>query len=457
MPTTPTEPTLPTTPTTPTNPPLSRRDLLTGGAAAATLGFPTIIPARAFGANERIVYGHIGLGGMGRSHVVADSCAALCDVDANHLAEVAKGVQGSPLLTDDYRRVLDRKDIDAVTIGTPDHWHALMAVHACQAGKDVYSEKPTCKTIEEGRAMVAAARRYKRVVQIGAQGRSNPNAAFACNYIRNGEIGRVQSVDIWHPNNYVSEAGFGTETNVPAHLNWDMWLGPLAWRPYNEKAVHFNFRWVMDSGGGFIRDRGNHALSVALWCTGQDNYQGPVTVEASGEPNPNSLYDAPLTFRARWQFSNPDWVLSWNQPGTPNPRFPGEWGGTYTGDKGDLIVLGGDGGCETEQKAKDYKPKAGGFTAYLEPTEADPTERHRRNWRRCIKTRERPVMDVETGYRVIVLPIIANIAYLVGRKLTFDPQTARFIGDEEANRFLSEPYRRPWSLDGVKDGKGGRV
>ena len=136
--------------------------------------FATIFPQSPRGANEKIIYGHIGLGGMGSSHVVADSCAALCDVDANHLKANAAKVKGSPLLTDDYRRVLERKDIDAVTIGTPDHWHALMTVHACQAGKDVYSEKPTCKTIEEGRAMIEAARRYKRVVQIGSQGRSNP-------------------------------------------------------------------------------------------------------------------------------------------------------------------------------------------------------------------------------------------------------------------------------------------
>ena len=430
---------------------LSRRDLLkvTGAAgvtAAATAAFPTIIPARAFGANERIVYGHIGVGGMGSSHIVGDSCAALCDVDANHLANAAKRVQGTPLLTDDYRRVLDRKDIDAVTIGTPDHWHALMTVHACQAGKDVYSEKPTCKTIAEGQAMVAAAERYKRVVQIGAQGRSNPVAAAACNYIRNGQIGTVRRVDIWHPNNYVGDAKWGQEQAPPAHLNWDLWLGPLRWRPYNPDIAHFNFRWLMDSGGGFIRDRGNHALSIVCWCVGADDLHGPVTVEAAGETNPNSVYDAPLTMRATWKFTNPDWTLTWNQPGTVNPRLPGEWGGTYQGDKDSLVVLGGDGGCETEQKAKDYQPPANGFKAFLEPTEADPTERHRRNWRRCIKTREQPVMNAAVGYKVIVLPIIANIAYRVGRPLTWDPKTERFLGDEEANRFLHEPYRAPWKL-----------
>ena len=432
---------------------LSRRALLKATTAtAAGVAFPTIIPSGVLarqgrpGANDKIVYGHIGVGGMGSSHIVGDSCAALCDVDANHLAAAAKRVQGTPLLTDDYRRVLDRKDIDAVTIGTPDHWHALMTVHACQAGKDVYSEKPTCRTIAEGQAMMAAAKRYKRVVQIGAQGRSNPVAAQACNFIRNGQIGRVNRVEIWHPNNYVSGNNFGEEKTPPSEMNWEMWLGPARWRPYNPAIAHFNFRWMMDFGGGFVRDRGNHALSIVLWCLGQDDFSGPVTVEATGETNPNSVYDVPQTMNVKWTFTKPDWTLTWNQPGTPNPRFPGEWGGTYHGDKDSLIVLGGDGGCDTEQKAKDYKPASGGFNAFLEPTDADPTERHRRNWRRCIKTREQPVMNAETGYKVIQLPIIANIAWLVGRPLTWDPKAARFVNDEEANRFLSDPMRSPWKM-----------
>jgi len=415
----------------------------------AVTGFPTIVPARAFGANERIVYGHIGVGGMGSSHIVADSCAALCDVDANHLANAAKRVKGSPLLTDDYRRVLDRKDIDAVTIGTPDHWHGLMTVHACQAGKDVYSEKPTCKTIAEGKAMLEAARRHKRIVQIGAQGRSNPKAAAAVNYLRNGQIGDIRKVVVWHPENYTSGAGFQTPGNAPSHLNWDMWLGPIPWRPYTEETCHFNFRWMMDSGGGFIRDRGNHALSIVLWGTGQDGWNAPVTVEATGEVNPNRIYDAPKSMRVTWEFSNPKWTLVWEQPGTPDEDLPGEWGASYHGSKGKLVVLGGDGGTETEEKAFEYTPPAGGFKAFLEPENVDPTERHRRNWRRCIKTRELPAMDIEIGFKVITLPIIANIAFQVGRKLTYDPKTMRFLGDAEANRFLDEPYRRPWSLKGV--------
>jgi predicted dehydrogenase len=437
---------------------VSRRDVLKKGAAAGLMsGMPTIIPSGVLampgrpGANDKIIYGHIGIGGMGASHIVADSCAALCDVDANILKNRAQEVANNggkvELLTDDYRRVLERKDIDAVTIGTPDHWHALMTVHACQAGKDVYSEKPTCCTIQEGRAMVNAAQKYERVVQIGAQGRSNPNAHAAAQFIRNGQIGKVTEVEIWHPNNF--SGGWGTETAPPAHLNYDLWLGPIQWRPYNPDCLHFNFRWLMDSGGGFIRDRGNHVLSVVMWCMGVDN-AGPVSVEATGRSNPDGVWDAPVTMNARWEFRNPDWTLSWNQPGIPR-KFPGseefiDWGAIYKGDRGTLLVANGDGGCETEQKAKEYKPDANGVTLFLENENVDPTERHRRNWRRCIKTREKPAMTIEVGYNTIILPIIANISYTLGRKLQWDPKNHRFVGDEEANRMLARPSRHPWTL-----------
>jgi len=168
---------------------LSRRDFLK--ATAAGIALPYIIPSGVLaapgrpGANDRIAIGHIGVGGMGTHHVQPDA-VALCDVDANHLANAAKKVRGEPFLCKDYRELLDRKDVDAVIIATPDHWHAIQTVHACQAGKDVYVEKPTCRTIQEGQAMVNAARYYGRVVQVGAQGRSNPNAHAACEFIRNG-------------------------------------------------------------------------------------------------------------------------------------------------------------------------------------------------------------------------------------------------------------------------------
>lgn len=413
---------------------------------------PTYIPGGVLasrgqpGANDRVVTAVIGCGGMGQHHVYPD-CAALCDVDANHLSNAAKRItKGTPFMTKDYRHILDRKDIDAVFIGTPDHWHALMTVHACQAGKDVYCEKPTCRTIQEGQAMINAARYYKRVVQIGAQGRSNPEARAAAQYVRNGQVGKVHYVEVWHEPNWTG--GWGEDKPVPSELDWDLWLGPARWMPYNPLRCHFNFRWFMDFGGGFIRDRGNHVLSIVLWAMG-DNAQ-PVSVEATGTPPEDGLFDTPVTMSVQWKFKNPDWTLTWDQPGTrhkmPSSNQEIPWGAKFHGDRDTLIMSGGDGGCETEPKARNYQPPGSGVTLPLHPVNTDPTERHRQNFLHCVRTREKPVMDVETGVRVITLGILGNIAYRVGRKLRWEPQRQRFIGDEEANRFLAEPYRAPWRL-----------
>lgn len=422
---------------------INRRRFVKG--ALAGIALPYFIPEGVLaapgrpGANDRIRIANIGVGGMGSGHVREDA-VALCDADANHLANAAKKVKGTPFLTDDYRRVLDRDDVDAVMIATPDHWHALMTVHACQAGKDVYSEKPTCRTIHEGLAMVNTARRYGRVVQIGAQGRSGDVGRRAAQFVRNGQLGRVPHVEVWHENNYTG-GSWKTEP-VPANLNWDMWLGPAPWRPYNPSIVHFNFRWIMDFGGGFIRDRGNHVLSIVKWATGSDA-QDPVSVEATGQRSYQSPWDVPVTMDVKWEFKNPDWTLTWQQPGTrhplPSTGQPIAWGAKFHGERDSLIFAGGDGYGDTEAKAKVYVPPSNGVNIPQSPG-------HRENWLDCIRTRQKPVMDVEIGYQVIKLPILGNIAYQLGRKLYWDAAKQEFIGDAEANRFLHEPYRGPWTL-----------
>lgn len=419
--------------------------------------FPTIIPDGVIGkpgrpgANDRIVVASIGVGGMGRSHVPAD-VAALCDVDRNRLNEVAKSVianpersvGGPPDLYTDYRQVLERKDIDAVTIGTPDHWHAMMTVHACQAGKHVYSEKPTCNTLQEGRAMVDAARRYNRTVQIGAQGRSNPNAHAACQYVRNGMLGQVDSVEIWHPDNPTT-----TETAepmpVPAELDWDLWLGPAQYRPFHSRYHPANFRWFMDLGGGMIKDRGNHALSIVCWLMNHDTYAGRVSVEATGDPQPHGMYTTPRNLVVTWKFKDPDWTLTWRQGAVPETH--GQWGATYHGDKDRLIVIEGDGGCRTEEKALQYQPPAGG-EVYLHPAApgTDATTRHRQDWYDCIRTGRLPVMDVAIGHATCSLCILGNLAWTLGRKLEYDMAAEQFIGDAEANACIAANYRAPWSL-----------
>src|SRR3954452_4181477 len=233
----------------------SRRQFLT--AAAATLAVPTIIPRSVFGANERIVTGHIGVRNQGLPNLKAflkiAAPAAVCDVDTRHLGAAVKAVEESRKSScegyKDYRRLLDRKDIDAVVVTTPDHWHALMTVDACQAGKDVYCEKPLSLTIHEGRKMVEAARKHDRVVQTGSQQRSDARFRLACELVRSGKIGKVQTVLVGIPKvNWTPPPV--PDSEPPAELDYDSWLGPAPKLPYNAKHVHYNFRFYWDYSGG---------------------------------------------------------------------------------------------------------------------------------------------------------------------------------------------------------------
>ena len=393
--------------------------------AKSAIGFPTYVPQSAFGANDRIVYGHIGVGGMGSSHIVGDSCAALCDVDANHLASAAKRVQGKPMLTDDYRRVLDRKDIDAVTIGTPDHWHAIMAVHACMAGKDVYSEKPVCKTIEEGLAMVNAARRYKRIMQIGAQGRSNPKVAAAANYLRNGKAGDIKKVVIWHPENLSSGSGFETPSNPPSHMNWDMWLGPTPDRPYSSvlspRGNHNHFpawRNYREFSGGGHADIGAHMYDIMQWGLGTDA-SGPVEVLPPDDPSEGQ--------GARFIMPNGVEIT-----------HGGASGVVFTGTRGMLRVDRGVLFSNPKELIQD--PLADSEVHLLK------SPGHHRNWLDCIKSRERCLCDVEIGARSNQYTQLGNLAYWHGRKLKWDPVKWKFPGDKEANTWLDYERRPQWKL-----------
>jgi predicted dehydrogenase len=419
---------------------LTRRQFLARtGAITAGFAAPAIFPRGLLGANspnERIVTGHIGVGGMGSGHLgnMKDRVGAICDVDEAHLKNAAKTVGRYVPLYKDFRKVLDQRDIDGVVIATPDHWHGVMAVLACEAGKDVYVQKPASVTIEEGRAMVRAAERCGRVVQVGSQGRSTQAAYKACRYVGNGQIGRVSKVTCWHYPN--PTGGTKPDRDPPPELDWDLWLGPARWVPYNEDRVHFNFRWFLDFGGGQIRDRGAHVMSVAMWIM-QSDHTGPATIEAVGEAPKTGIWDCPTTMTVTYEFKDPDWTMTWNQPG--EPKNGAGYGAVYTGEKDTLIVTGGDGGCGTEEKAEKYEPPADGFHPYQSPG-------HEQDWFDCIRTRKKPIMNIQAGHRVGTLCILGNISYILGRKLHWDPVAEKCIRDEEANRMLSRPNRSPWHI-----------
>ncbi len=423
---------------------INRRTFMTAAAASVA---PMILPSGVLarngkpGANDKVVLGHIGVGGMGTGHLKYIQghkrfvSGALCDVDKNHLSRAHDIVGRDVPMENDYRKILERNDLDAVIIAAPDHWHGIMAVQACEAGKDVYVEKPSSKTIEEGRAMLRAARYYGRVMQVGSQGRSTPAARQACNYVRNGQIGQVKRVECWH---YDNPVGGDPAKNGPApdELDWNMWLGPARWAAYNPDRVHFNFRWMLDFGGGQIRDRGAHVLSVASWILDIDD-KSPVRVSATGTAPTTGLWDCPQNFEATFEFEDPELTVVWKQPG--EPRDGTEFGAEYFGSKDTLKVYFGDGRCETEEKAISYTPPSDGYHAYESPG-------HHDDWLKCIESRELPHMDIGAAHKVASLCILANLSYRVGRPLKWNGNLETIEGDSAASRLLGNPGRGEFHL-----------
>jgi predicted dehydrogenase len=446
---------------------LDRRKFLQTSAAAlgmGAIGFPTLIPSSVLGANgqvspsERINLGHIGVGGMGGGHLsrmVAfmehgrTNVAAVCDVDQKRLASAVGKTGGKAQPYRDYRYLLERKDLDAVVIATPDHWHAVQTVHAAQCGKHVYVEKPACCTIEEGKAMVKAARDNKIVVQIGSQGRSQKECYLANRYIANGNIGRVKKVTCWH---YESPADNNPvpDCEPPPELDWDLWLGPLPWRQYNPRYCPGSFRWMIESGGGQIRDRGAHVMSNALWIMDAD-HTGPVSIETKGTLPTKGAWDVALKMEVVYEFKNPDWTLVWSQPGEMVPYFDRErqkalgiregYGAVYHGEKDKLVVWVGDGQVFTETKALDWKPGPGAKEVYK-----SPNFDHHEDWFQAIKSGKKPVSNVEAGAAIANLTILGNLSLILGRKLHWNPVKQEITGDEEAHRMMSRPQRYPYVL-----------
>jgi predicted dehydrogenase len=448
--------------------PIRRRTFLkTTGAlilGGATLNFPQITSsgvlgaAQRPGANDKLVLAHIGVGGMGNYHLnsmIAQMkkgdvhIAAVCDIDRNRLERAAKAAGPQARTYHDYRHILERKDIDALIISTPDHWHAVQLVHAAECGKHVFVEKPACCTIEEGKAMVAATNKNKIAVQVGSQGRSQPEAHAAHLYIANGMLGRVGKVTCWH---YPSPADNNPVPNSepPPELDWDMWLGPLPWRPYNARTAHGSFRWMMESGGGQIRDRGAHVMSNALMFMNAD-HTGPVSVEAKGTLPTRGAWDTAILMEVVYEFKNPDWTLIWSQPGEQINYFDPEkkkregirdgYGAVYHGDKDKLIVWVGDSQVYTEPKALNFQksPSPGAVDVYRSPG-------HYEDWFIGIKTGKKTIMNIEAAVATSDLCNLGNISLLLRRKLQWDPVKKEIVGDEQARRMMSRPQRYPYHL-----------
>ena len=416
---------------------VSRRSFLR--RAGCGLAAPYVLTGLALGApgnrpaSDRVVAGAIGVGGRGTGLLGIHrdprcTIAAVCDVYEPHRKR-AQAIVGTRDAYGDFRRIIDRQDIDAVLIATPDHWHAPITVLACKSGKDVYCEKPLTRTIVEGRTMVEAARRYGRVVQMGTQYRSMARTRQACEWVRNGRLGAVHTVRLSHACNRKHPLEPGRQP--PPTLDWDLWLGPAPWAPYHPLRCLFTFRWFMDYGGGYIADNGAHMFSVVSWAMGTDR-TGPVTIQGTGRDDPDNLYDAPIEMSVRYEFADPPFTMLWEQPGT---------GGLNLEFMGAEATLSGFWDFRVAKGQADLSPTRAG-----EPVHLYRSDSHSGNWLDCIATRKRPVMDVEIAHRTTSFSHLGNIAYLTGRKLRWDPVRERFLGDDEANRLLHAPYREPWRL-----------
>ncbi|WP_166819961.1 Gfo/Idh/MocA family protein [Thalassoroseus pseudoceratinae] len=415
---------------------LNRRQFLKSSAAAASaVAMPMFVPASVFGANERIVTGHIGVGGQGRGNLgrFIKNAGAVCDVDQTHLAKAAKMVEdkGRKCKTfSDYRELLDQADIDAVVISTPDHWHALPTIHACQAGKDVYCEKPLSLTIGEGRLMVEAARAHKRVVQTGSQQRSAKNFRTACELVRSGHIGKLQTVLVGIPGpNHPGEPVPNSEP--PEELDYEFWLGPAPNRPYNKKRVHYNFRFFRDYSGGQMTNWGAHHIDIAQWGMGTDD-TGPVEIVGEGTYHPKGWHEVTETCRITHRYANGvELIVGQKQKDIPT-------GTTFVGSEGKIYVNRGKLRSEPGEIVENGR-NDGDVELYV-------SNNHVQNFLDCIKSREKPICDVEIGHRSATVCHLGNLAVRLGRKLQWDAEAERFVNDEQANKELMRDYRSPWTL-----------
>ncbi|MBL7111854.1 MAG: Gfo/Idh/MocA family oxidoreductase [Bacteroidales bacterium] len=426
--------------------------------AASGIGLASALPGSLYAmnrgsANDKIVIGLIGCNGMGFADLKAFlrqpnvECAMLCDVDRNVLeerAEQTSEIQGKkPKLVEDFREVIDNKDIDAVIIGTPDHWHCLPMVYACEAGKDVYVEKPLANTIQECNIMLKAARKYDRVVQVGQWQRSDPHWKTVVDYVHSGKLGRIRTVKVWAYIGWKDRLPYYADEPVPEGVNYDFWLGPAPKRPFNRHRFHFTFRWFWDYAGGLMTDWGVHLLDYALF--GMNKY-APDSVIASGGKFafPEDQMETPDTLQAIYDFG--EFGLLWDHTiGIYGGPFQKEHGVSYIGEHGTLqvdrdgwqVLPDWDSKGNLEMDPIPYTKRTG---------DASGLDMHVENFLKCMKTREKPNADVEIGAHIAKIAHLGNIAYKTGRKVYWDVDKNEFKGDEKANEYIYAHYRSPWEL-----------
>ncbi len=406
-----------------------------------------------FGANDKIRVGVIGCKGMGWSDTTSFlkipqvEVIALCDVDNNVLtqrnAELEKMTGKKAGTYGDYRKLLENKDIDAVIIGTPDHWHALPMIHACEVGKDVYVEKPLGRTIEECNVMLAAARKYNRVVQVGQWQRSDKHWQDAVDFVRSGKLGKIRTVKTWAYQGWMKNTPVKPDSPVPAGVDYNMWLGPAPKRPFNENRFHFNFRWYWDYAGGLMTDWGVHIIDMALY--GMDA-KGPKSVMASGGKfaYPDSSMETPDTLQAIYEFDG--YTMIWEHAnGIDGGPYGRNHGVAFIGNNGTLVV--DRSGWEVIPEKTDGKQRM--EIVPLIKGLGNGLDNHTKNFIACMSSRAKPNADIAIAQNTALNASLGNIAFRVNRKIFWDAATQQIINDKEANHLTQANYQNGWKLPKV--------
>jgi len=369
---------------------------------------------------------------------------AICDVDRQIAEKAKEDFGGKADLYEDYRRMFERRDIDVVTVGTPDHWHTKICIDACRAGLDVYCEKPLTLTVDEGKRLCKVVAETGRVLQVGSWQRSDHRFRLACEMVRQGRIGELQRVDVVLDKNPTG-GPFKVEP-PPPHLNWDLWQGQTPAVPYIKERCHYTFRWWYEYSGGRMTDWGAHHMDIAQWGAGMQ-HAGPVEIDGQATfPEVANGYNVAVDFSAK---------MTWPDGVELTVTDTGRNGVMFTGTAGRIFVNRASlSGKPVEDLADDPLPReAFGMYPYDNLSrpprmgKLDAIVNHMGNFFDCVKTRRQPISDVNSQHRSVSVCHLANISMRLGRKLTWDPTAERFLGDDEANRRLSRPQRKPYEME----------
>jgi len=443
----------------------SRRSFVQLGTLAGLGTFFNFLPLEALAAtrktisaNDKIQFGVIGCNGMGwsnmRAHLSIDQveCIALCDVDDAVLERRANDVQKArgkrPQLYKDYRKLLENKDIDAVIIGSPDHWHCLMMTDAVAAGKHVYVEKPLANSIEECQLMLKAAQQHQKIVQVGQWQRSGAHYERAIEVVRGGSLGQIRLVKVWAYQGWMKPVDVKPDATAPQGVDYKMWLGPAKTRAFNPNRFHFNFRWFWDYAGGLMTDWGVHEIDIALYAMGAT---APKSVMASGGKlaYPNDASETPDTLQAVFEYEN--FNMLWEHAtGIDGGNYGRTEGIAFIGNNGTLVV--NRQGWEiipeqmTENGLRSYKMPS--IPKQNRPGNANYLQAHARNFVEAMENDKPSLLKcgIESGSVAAINAHMGNIAFKTGRKIYWNQKNKQFVNDAEANALIHAKYHNGWKL-----------